>query len=267
MLLRAMATIASAILEIVLLSLMHTPPVAAQIPMPLPPSRQDVCAREYQAPPGIMATPNPNLAIMVNIDRDSSPTGIAMIFSLVVTNSTDAPITPRSGAPGYRFHVTSVNDQQEVWFGPYAVLPDVIFCTFRPKETVIFRLPWDQKTFPGFRQVPPGLYVVTAEYGLVTAVPALLAIGDPPAGEAVPLTQGCNNVTLTWPAGTSLATVVAALSPVSSLDAVWRFNNPTQAFAGYSPRFPAASDFATADRLTPVFVCMRAPGSLTRPAA
>ena len=83
--------------------------------------------------------------------------------------------------------------------------------------------------------------------------------------EAVELFAVCNNVALTWPSGTSLDVVAAAISPQDAVIAIWRFNNLAQRFEGYSPRFPEASDLRTANIIDAVFICMNAPGTLTRP--
>ena len=83
--------------------------------------------------------------------------------------------------------------------------------------------------------------------------------------ETEPLFAVCNNVALTWPSGTSMDVVAAAISPPEAVIAIWRFNNQAQRFEGYSPRFPQASDLRTANIIDAVFICMDAPGTLTRP--
>ena len=83
--------------------------------------------------------------------------------------------------------------------------------------------------------------------------------------ETVELFPVCNNVTLTWPSGTPMTEVAAAVSPASNLRAIWRFNNTQQRFEGFSPQFPEQSDLRTANRLDAVFICMTGPGTLTRP--
>lgn len=84
--------------------------------------------------------------------------------------------------------------------------------------------------------------------------------------EPVELFAGCNNVTLTWASGTSVSTVAEDVSPASALQAIWRFNNAEQTFVGFSPQFPQASDYKSANLLDAVYICMSAPGTLTRPA-
>lgn len=83
--------------------------------------------------------------------------------------------------------------------------------------------------------------------------------------ESVELFAVCNNVSLTWATGTPLTQIVQGVTPQSAIRSVWRFNNVEQKFVGFSPQFPDASDFRTANRLDPVFLCMNAPGTLNRP--
>lgn len=95
--------------------------------------------------------------------------------------------------------------------------------------------------------------------------PAPTPIPTPGRTETVPLFRGCNNVALTWPNGTPTTDVAAAVAPAEALVAIWRFNNATQTFQGFSRQFPGASDLTTVNRTDAVFVCMREPGMLRRP--
>lgn len=88
---------------------------------------------------------------------------------------------------------------------------------------------------------------------------------DPNATEQLALIAGCNNVTLTWPNGTPVATVAAAVSPATAVLAIWRYDAAAGRFRGWSPIANAPTDFATVNRLEPVFLCMREAGSLRRP--
>ncbi len=107
--------------------------------------------------------------------------------------------------------------------------------------------------------------------GVLAGVAATLALSGGRAlaqqqqTETVELFPVCNNVTLTWPSGTPMTEVAAAVSPASNLRAIWRFNNTQQRFEGFSPQFPEQSDLRTANRLDAVFICMTGPGTLTRP--
>jgi len=87
------------------------------------------------------------------------------------------------------------------------------------------------------------------------------------ATDPVQLVQGCNNVSLTFAAGTPLATVAAAITPTANLISVFRFDNIQGRFFGFSPIAPASvNDYTTVQViLEPVFICMSGPGTLNRP--
>ena len=94
-----------------------------------------------------------------------------------------------------------------------------------------------------------------------------VALSSDGAGtEAVSVFTGCNNVTLTWPTGTSLTDVAGTVEPLNTLLAIWRFDNAAQRFIGYSPLPNAPNDLTAAGRLDTVFICVTAPARITRPA-
>jgi PKD repeat protein len=83
----------------------------------------------------------------------------------------------------------------------------------------------------------------------------------------VSLPSGCTNVAATWPDGTPVATLVAAVSPSSAVVSVWRSEAGTQSFAAYSPSAPqTTSNLTTVNRFEAVYICTTAPATLTRPA-
>lgn len=86
------------------------------------------------------------------------------------------------------------------------------------------------------------------------------------ATEQVQLFTGCNNVASTYPNGTPTSQVAAGVSPASALIAIWRFDNATQRFAGYSPIPGAPNDLVTLNRADAIFICVNAPATFTRPA-
>ena len=92
------------------------------------------------------------------------------------------------------------------------------------------------------------------------------ALASPAQTEAVQLVFGCNNVTLTWPDGTAVAEVAAAVSPTDALVAIWRFDAAARRFLGFAPQFPEVSDLRVVNRLAAVFVCVDQEATLTRPA-
>ncbi len=81
---------------------------------------------------------------------------------------------------------------------------------------------------------------------------------------------GCNNVTLTWPAGTEVGVVAAGIFPDAALPLLSIFRaDPVQGrFLGWSPSVPAfANDYTTVStRLETVFICVTVAATLTRPA-
>jgi hypothetical protein len=83
---------------------------------------------------------------------------------------------------------------------------------------------------------------------------------------AVPLEPGCTNVVLTWPRGTSVAALAAAVTPAEALRGVWRYDAAAGLYAGFAARAPQLSDLTTVARLEAVWVCVRAPATLTQPA-
>ena len=113
---------------------------------------------------------------------------------------------------------------------------------------------------------------VTAALALFAggSLPATAQQPTPAAGtqqtESIELFRACNNVAITWQSGTQTSVVAAAITPASAVQGIWRFNNVEQTFQGFSPQFPQASDLQTVNLIDPVFICMDAPGTLTRPA-
>lgn len=86
--------------------------------------------------------------------------------------------------------------------------------------------------------------------------------------ETVSLTTGCSNVSLTWPNGTPVSTVGAAVSPTGILTSVWRYDTAQGRFLGYNPSAPSfVNDLQTVNRLEAVFICVSSPGTLNRPPA
>ncbi len=114
--------------------------------------------------------------------------------------------------------------------------------------------------------VPRTIRTAAAATVALTAV-ALngVAVAQPAQTESVELFRGCNNVTLTWPTGTNTSDVAAGVAPAAALQSIWRFDNAAQRFSGFSPQFPAQSDYRSVSRIDAVFICMAGPGTLTRP--
>jgi hypothetical protein len=112
----------------------------------------------------------------------------------------------------------------------------------------------------------PTTFTISANQSLAIVVRNRTGGGGTGATQQVPLSAGCNNVTLTWTAGTPVTTVAAALNPASALESIWRYDNALGQFSGFSPNPNAPSDYRSVQvLLEPVFICMRAPATLTRP--
>jgi autotransporter family porin len=98
--------------------------------------------------------------------------------------------------------------------------------------------------------------------------PPLLAFAPSPSlqPEQVSLSVGCNNIALTWPAGTPMRAVAIAVSPPADLIAIWRQIPAAGRFSGYSPLRAAPLDYTSVTtRLEPVMICVKSPSSLRRP--
>jgi PKD repeat protein len=105
----------------------------------------------------------------------------------------------------------------------------------------------------------------TGQTGTGTTTVVVGGSGSIGATEQIALFPGCNNVAVTWPNGTAMSVVAAAISPANPLIAVWRFDNIRQLFVGYSTLPGAPNDLITVNRAEPVFICMNGSGTLTRP--
>jgi hypothetical protein len=84
------------------------------------------------------------------------------------------------------------------------------------------------------------------------------------ATESVALALGCNNVSITWPAGTPVSTVAAAVT--GGLDAIWRWDSARNQYLGYSAIPGAPADYTTVGALyEPAFICVKGAGNISRP--
>ncbi|MFQ5879469.1 MAG: Gmad2 immunoglobulin-like domain-containing protein [Dehalococcoidia bacterium] len=85
--------------------------------------------------------------------------------------------------------------------------------------------------------------------------PQVATVALPPPGGVVSLYAGWNNVALTFPDGTPMVAVVAAVSPPQALAIVWRYDAPAQQWHGFDPEAPPAVNTLTSvDFLDAVFV-------------
>ncbi len=79
------------------------------------------------------------------------------------------------------------------------------------------------------------------------------------------LVAGCNPLAATWPDATPIETVAKGVAPPEALDAVWVFDPESGTWQGFSAAAPEASDLTTVNQLDAIFVCMNAPGTISRP--
>jgi hypothetical protein len=90
-----------------------------------------------------------------------------------------------------------------------------------------------------------------------------------PATAAVALATGCSNIVLSWPLGTSLADVAAAVTPTNALTAIFKLDAARGRYRGYMPTAPAfANDYIAVEAaLEAVFVCVNQSANLARPSS
>jgi inhibitor of cysteine peptidase len=86
----------------------------------------------------------------------------------------------------------------------------------------------------------------------------------PEPGGIEQLYEGCNNIALTFPNGTTSQTVVQAVSPVGAVESMWRHEASQNRFLGFSPAAPQASDLLTVNFLDAVWLCTSTPETAVR---
>jgi hypothetical protein len=91
------------------------------------------------------------------------------------------------------------------------------------------------------------------------------SIALPAPGSTEQLYPGCNNISLTFPDGTSCQTVVQAVTPAGAVETLWRFNASQNRFEGFSPAYPQASDLHSVYFLDAVWLCMTVVPETTLP--
>jgi len=84
--------------------------------------------------------------------------------------------------------------------------------------------------------------------------------------ELVPLTEGCYPLVLTWPAGTALETVVAAITRPDALDVILRHDPATGRTLGYTREPERRTEYLrTETDHDQVQICMRTASMIQRP--
>jgi len=98
--------------------------------------------------------------------------------------------------------------------------------------------------------------LLAAHGSSVRAQPAA-SITLPAPGETKQLYPGCNNIALSFPDGTACNTVVQAVSPAGSVQAMWRHNAALGRFEGFSRAAPpAANDLLSVNFMDAVWLCV-----------
>ena len=85
---------------------------------------------------------------------------------------------------------------------------------------------------------------------------AVASIALPDPGGVEQLFEGCNNIALTFPDGTTSEAVVQTVTPAGAVQSMWRYDASQSRFLGFSPGAPQASDLLTVNRLDAVWLCI-----------
>lgn len=106
-----------------------------------------------------------------------------------------------------------------------------------------------------------------AAHGPSVRAQPVASIALPAPGSTEQLYPRCNNISLTFPDGTSCQTVVQAVTPAGAVETLWRFNPSQNRFEGFSPAYPQASDLLSVYFLDAVWLCIHeAPATGPQPA-
>ena len=105
-----------------------------------------------------------------------------------------------------------------------------------------------------------------AAHGSSVRAQPVASIALPSPGATKQLYEGCNNVALTFPEGTSSETVVQAVDPPAAVESMWRHDAQANRFEGFSPAAPQASDLLTVNFLDAVWLCVAPAGPVVQPA-
>jgi len=104
-----------------------------------------------------------------------------------------------------------------------------------------------------------GLALVVAVLGVhgspIRAQP-VASIALPSPGATKQLYEGCNNISLTFPDGTTSQTLVQAVTPAGSVESLWRHDAALKKWDAFSPAAPAASDLLQVNFLDSVWLCI-----------
>jgi len=90
----------------------------------------------------------------------------------------------------------------------------------------------------GLVAVAAVVVALLAAHGSAVRAQPVASIALPDPGGTKQLYPGCNNIGLTFPDGTPSETVVQAVTPAGTVQAMWRHDAALNKFEGFSPAAP-----------------------------
>lgn len=97
--------------------------------------------------------------------------------------------------------------------------------------------------------------ITLARAGVFAQAQPVGVLNMPSPGGTIDLYPGWNNIALTFPDGTPITAVAAAISPSGILRVIWSYDAAVQAWFGFAPGAPpAAIDLNSVDFLQTVFI-------------
>jgi hypothetical protein len=124
-----------------------------------------------------------------------------------------------------------------------------------PRKTMVNR-PMKAKGFAGLTAMLVVLVVLLVARWPATQAQSVASITLPEPGSTKLLYPGCNNITLTFPEGTSSTTVVEAVTPRGGVNTMWRYSAAERRWDGFSSPATGAKDLLTVGFLDAVWLCI-----------
>ncbi len=125
--------------------------------------------------------------------------------------------------------------------------------------------PMKAKGFAGLTAMVAVLAVLLVVRWPATQAQSVASITLPEPGSTKLLYPGCNNITLTFPEGTSSTTAVEAVTPRGTVNTMWRYSAAERRWDGFSSAATGAKDLLTVGFLDAVWLCIG--GQPTTPTA
>lgn len=213
--------------------------------------------REYSDAQAQTPMPSPTPPLMFGVGSATIPPGAVASFAIRF-----APIPPGQPIPRGRPPAITVENRST---DPIATTYSAGTLILDAPAGLILRIVNDEALDACTPTVGTALrcwaFAMGSKYIVVTT-----GVSDAPT-EQVSLPAGCSNVVLSWPRYTPLRVVAEAIDPPGALDSIWRYIPARQRFYGFKPSAPIeVNDYQEISApLEAVFLCLRAPGMLTRP--